>query len=526
MTVANFHSFCNRILTESAPDAGLPPNPDVLDGVGQLLLLRDIRPQLPLVYHNDWWLPQFVAFINRAKDELVTPADFEAFVAEERRVFEERYGPYDAAAERLEKQGNLSGPREVRKAYANLRRHQRADEEWDRKVAEPSRPPDPSELADAFRPDLAAVAEQDVEKTADREARRAVSGIGRAQSRGQFDDTLHPQIDALAETYVADGAALEVMRLTELATVYRAYQTELVRRGALDYGEQIAAVSQVFKARPNVLRRWQRQFRYLLVDEFQDANIAQIELIEMLGRTPDRPDNVMVVGDDDQSIYRFRGASFAAFTEFDTRFSQTADPRPDRPSAGPAAASPDRAELPLERERPDDRQPPDRQKPGPLRARQAPADRSARRSAGRAHRLRRPGGRGGRHRRRDPRPRRRGAALVGCRGPLSQAQAPRRDRGSAARRGHPVHGGRRAVAVRDARDPRPRAVPPGDRRRVRRRRPDPDDDRRPVAARRARDPPRRPDGQVRPAPPHRRDPRDRRHRRAQDRRHRADRRDR
>ena len=47
MTVSNFHSFCNRVLTESAADAGLPPNPDVLDGVGQVLLLRDIRPQLP-----------------------------------------------------------------------------------------------------------------------------------------------------------------------------------------------------------------------------------------------------------------------------------------------------------------------------------------------------------------------------------------------------------------------------------------------------------------------------------------------
>ncbi len=79
-----------------------------------------------------------------------------------------------------------------------------------------------------------------------------------------------------------------------------------------------------------MLRRWQRQFRYLLVDEFQDANIAQIELIELLGRTPDRPDNVMVVGDDDQSIYRFRGASFAAFAEFDRRFAR---PRRTTPSA-------------------------------------------------------------------------------------------------------------------------------------------------------------------------------------------------
>jgi DNA helicase-2/ATP-dependent DNA helicase PcrA len=102
------------------------------------------------------------------------------------------------------------------------------------------------------------------------------------------------------------------MRLGELGLVYRAYQAELERRGALDFGEQIAAVTRLFKRRPNVLRRYQRQFRYILVDEFQDANIAQIELVEMLARTPDRPANLMVVGDDDQSIYRFRGVSSAA----------------------------------------------------------------------------------------------------------------------------------------------------------------------------------------------------------------------
>ena len=121
---------------------------------------------------------------------------------------------------------------------------------------------------------------------------------------------------------MADAAALEVMRWAEIASVYRAYQEALVARGALDFGEQISAVTHLFKRRPNILRRWQRQYRYILVDEFQDANIAQIELIELLARTPDRPDNVMVVGDDDQSIYRFRGASFAAFAEFDRRFSR------------------------------------------------------------------------------------------------------------------------------------------------------------------------------------------------------------
>ena len=51
LPVSNFHSFCHRILADNAADAGLKPNPDVLDGIGQVLLLRDIRPDLPLVYH-------------------------------------------------------------------------------------------------------------------------------------------------------------------------------------------------------------------------------------------------------------------------------------------------------------------------------------------------------------------------------------------------------------------------------------------------------------------------------------------
>ena len=133
---------------------------------------------------------------------------------------------------------------------------------------------------------------------------------------------------------MADGAALEVLRVSELAIVYRAYQEELAQRGALDFGEQISLVTRLLKQKPNVLRRYQRSFRYLLVDEFQDANIAQIELIELLGRTPDRPDNVMVVGDDDQSIYRFRGASFAAFIEFDRRFSGPPAHDPGAPGPG------------------------------------------------------------------------------------------------------------------------------------------------------------------------------------------------
>jgi DNA helicase-2/ATP-dependent DNA helicase PcrA len=302
MTVSNFHSFCHQVLTDSASEAGLPPNPDVLDGIGQMLLLRDLEPALELLYHAGWWaLGPFVQFINRAKDELVTPDDFDAYVAEERAIFEERYGPYGPAVARLEAQGNLALPREMRKEYAKLRRLERAEDHGDEPLAD--RRPDP-------------------DKVAEREARRTVLGTGVVQNIKHYTPQQRLEVDQLAASYVSDGAALEIVRLEELARVYRVYQAELIRRGALDFGEQIAAVTQLWKARPNLLRRWQRQYRYVLVDEFQDANIAQIELIELIGRTPDRPDNVMVVGDDDQSIYHFRGASFAAFAEFTRRFSR------------------------------------------------------------------------------------------------------------------------------------------------------------------------------------------------------------
>ena len=133
LNVSNFHSFCHRVLTESATDAGLPAQPDVLDGIGQLLLLRDIRRDLPLLYYSgrgnpNYWLDQFVAFINRAKDELVTPDDFEAFADRERLAFEDRFGSYERALERLRAQGNLDPLRDIRSAYAAVRREERAEE--------------------------------------------------------------------------------------------------------------------------------------------------------------------------------------------------------------------------------------------------------------------------------------------------------------------------------------------------------------------------------------------------------------
>jgi DNA helicase-2/ATP-dependent DNA helicase PcrA len=314
MSVSNFHSFCQRVLTESAADAGLPAAPVVLDGPGQLLLLRDLRPQLGLRYHGEFSLTSLIEFINRAKDELVGPDSVAALAEAELVEYERRYGPYADAEARLLAAGNLQALRVVQRSYGAVRASERAE------VAGLG--------SRTFAPDETA-------KAADREARRTIAGDGTAPHINRFGPEAQGRVHALAATYERDGAALEVLRWREIAAVYAAYQAELARRNALDFGEQIALVVRLFEERPNVLRRWQRHFRYILVDEFQDANIAQIALVEQLGRTPDRPDNVMVVGDDDQSIYRFRGASFAAFSDFVERFSRPPAHAPDALPPGP-----------------------------------------------------------------------------------------------------------------------------------------------------------------------------------------------
>ena len=306
LTVENFHSFGYRTLRDHAAAIGLPDDIEILDAVGQRLLLLDARPRLDLRYHV-WGedpsrlIGDFVAIVNRAKDELVTPAMYRAFADQRLAAFEAARGPgtYDEAIASLFERGLIRDARDVRKALGGA----------------------------------------DLEKEARKAARRSVRGDGTYGSETSLTPEQRLAVDALAPTLVRDAEALEVLRLQEEALVYAAYQDELSRRGALDFGEQILLAIRLLETRPDILRDLQRRYRHVLVDEFQDANIAQIRLVELVGRGPDRPDDVVVVGDDDQSIYRFRGASFAAFRQFEDRFSRSPEFEPHRPAV-PVASRP------------------------------------------------------------------------------------------------------------------------------------------------------------------------------------------
>ncbi len=104
--------------------------------------------------------------------------------------------------------------------------------------------------------------------------------------------------------------------------IYVAYNAELARMGAIDFGDIILRVLQLFNTQPEILARYQNQFKYILVDEFQDTNVAQMQLLEMLTRGAENP-NICCVGDDDQSIYSWRGAEIKNILNFEKTYPNT-----------------------------------------------------------------------------------------------------------------------------------------------------------------------------------------------------------
>ena len=100
----------------------------------------------------------------------------------------------------------------------------------------------------------------------------------------------------------------------QIAEVYEAYQDRLLRANALDFDDLIVKTVEVFQLFPDVLEHWQRRFRYVLVDEYQDTNRAQYHLVNLLAGLHG---NLMVVGDPQQGIYGFRGATIRNIIEFE-----------------------------------------------------------------------------------------------------------------------------------------------------------------------------------------------------------------
>lgn len=111
---------------------------------------------------------------------------------------------------------------------------------------------------------------------------------------------------------------LKDYRLSKIASVYELYQKKLLKNNALDFDDIIFFTVKIFKEHEEVLKAYQKRFEYIMVDEYQDTSTAQYMLISMLAK---ETRNICVVGDDDQSIYKFRGANIRNILDFEKEFS-------------------------------------------------------------------------------------------------------------------------------------------------------------------------------------------------------------
>lgn len=136
---------------------------------------------------------------------------------------------------------------------------------------------------------------------------RTVLGyISRAKDKGKY-----------SAQYLAECAQSGDFRLTKIAQVYAIYEKRLWESGALDFDDIILHTVRLLEEHQDVREFYQKKFRYVLIDEYQDTNALQYRLAALLAGGCH---NICVVGDDDQSIYRFRGATIENILSFETQF--------------------------------------------------------------------------------------------------------------------------------------------------------------------------------------------------------------
>lgn len=136
------------------------------------------------------------------------------------------------------------------------------------------------------------------------------------------DEDITPEEYIKYVSHLHDGAQVDEGSLThqqlkELSGAYKRFEEIKIVEGVMDFGDLITNTLLLFRTRENILKKYQNKFKYILVDEFQDTNFAQNELAILLSGSKK---NITVVADDDQAIYRWRGAALSNVMQFKTNF--------------------------------------------------------------------------------------------------------------------------------------------------------------------------------------------------------------
>lgn len=148
---------------------------------------------------------------------------------------------------------------------------------------------------------------------------RFLDGLFRHFSRLKDEDVGPEEYLLWAKNLKAERKEKE--KYQELAKVYQKYEEIKIKEGLMDFGDLITQVLTLFRKRPNVLRQYRQKFAHILIDEFQDTNIAQYQLLKLLAPPKAKPD-LTIVADDSQSVYKFRGAAVSNILQFKKDYPQ------------------------------------------------------------------------------------------------------------------------------------------------------------------------------------------------------------
>jgi DNA helicase-2/ATP-dependent DNA helicase PcrA len=289
--VATFHSFCNEIIRENTEEFNLGRDHEQIDDLEKILLMQEIIDELgvksPLrptgeAYH---YLNDIDKRIKDLKKENITPDTFKTTLSEI-HDFLEKLQPLiinfcNTKGRPSEEQISAVHPDKILPHFQNQTKLQQAYLSYFQ------------ELYKNFEQALDGSKKNDGPK------------------RTAFRNALNAFLKKLIN---------DLPKQLDLAKAYQAYQQKMGERKRYDYEDMILLVSQKFahdqaKSDGGLLRKYQERYQYILVDEYQDTNSAQNSTVNLLGSFFDTP-NIFVVGDDDQSIYRFQGASVENIIEF------------------------------------------------------------------------------------------------------------------------------------------------------------------------------------------------------------------
>ncbi len=134
---------------------------------------------------------------------------------------------------------------------------------------------------------------------------------------GHLRDELVTPVAYLEYAETMEGEEEEIAKTIELARAYKKYDELLLKKGLLDFATLQYLAVNLLEQKPSILQEYKDRFRYVLVDEYQDTNTAQNRLVELISESHK---NLMVVGDDDQCIYKWRGASLSNILQFEQNF--------------------------------------------------------------------------------------------------------------------------------------------------------------------------------------------------------------